>query len=142
MELDLERLGQNIRFRRTGRGWSLGDLAEKTGLSKAYLSDLENGRGGRPNIQYLMQVAKVFETTIDDLVSGTADSATVAEPSEDEPEVLPQGLREFADRVHLKPEEVRMLAQLHFRGGRPRDAESWSAIFQVLKAVSGGGSTS
>ena len=141
MELDLERLGQNIRFRRTGRGWSLGDLAEKTGLSKASLSDLENGRGGRPNIQYLMQVAKVFETTIDDLVSGTTETV-VTESSDEEPEVLPQGLKEFAERVSLRPEEVRMLAQLHFRGGRPRDAEAWSAIFQVLKAVSGGGSTS
>lgn len=142
MGLDLERLGQNIRFRRTGRGWSLGDLAEKTGLSKAYLSDLENGRGGRPNIQYLMQVAKIFETTIDDLVSGTTTKDIAAdESSDEEPEILPQGLREFADRVHLKPDEVQMLAQLHFRGGRPRDAESWSAIFQVLKAVSGGGST-
>lgn len=30
-----------------------------------------------------------------------------------------------------------MLAQLHFRGNRPRDAEGWRAVFQVLKAVSG-----
>ena len=52
MALDLERLGQNIRFQRTGRGWSLNELAELSGVSKAYLSDLENGRGGRPNIQF------------------------------------------------------------------------------------------
>ena len=141
MKLDLERLGQNIRTRRTARGWSLNDLAEKTELSKAYLSDLENGRGGRPNVQYLMQVAKTFGATIDDLVSGTSGEPEATDATLDT-EVLPQGLREFADRAELRPDEVQMLAHLHFRGGRPRDAEAWNAIFQVLKAVSGGGSTS
>jgi transcriptional regulator with XRE-family HTH domain len=141
MKLDLDRLGQNVRDRRTARGWSLGDLADKTGLSKAYLSDLENGRGGRPNVQYLMQVASTFGATIDDLVSGTSDpapSAGTAAAGEDD--ALPQGLREFAEKKGLRPEEISMLAQLHFRGGRPRDAEAWGAIFQVLKAVSGTGS--
>lgn len=141
MKLDLDRLGQNIRDRRTARGWSLGDLADKTGLSKAYLSDLENGRGGRPNIQYLMQVAETFGATIDDLVSGTTEPSVAApHAAAGDADVLPLGLREFADKNGLRPDEISMLAQLHFRGGRPRDAEAWGAIFQVLKAVSGGGS--
>lgn len=136
MALDLERLGRNIRTQRTGRGWSLGDLAEKAGISKAYLSDLENGKGGRPNIQYLLQVASCLETTIEELVKGASTSEeTEAQPAGSRP--LPAGLREFAQAEKLADEEVEMLAQLHFRGNRPRDAEGWRAVFQVLKAVSG-----
>ena len=134
MALDLERLGQNIRTQRTGRGWSLAELAEKAGISKAYLSDLENGKGGRPNIQYLLQVASALETTIESLVG---EAPTVEEGRRGELAVLPAGLSEFAGRAKLTTDEVRMLAQLHFRGNRPRDPESWSAVYQVLKAVSG-----
>jgi transcriptional regulator with XRE-family HTH domain len=137
MALDLERLGRNIRTQRTGRGWSLGELADKAEISKAYLSDLENGKGGRPNIQYLLQVATCLETTIEDLVNGVEP---VSEDPDDVgvegPRLLPAGLREFAVEEKLNDDEVRMLAQLHFRGGRPRDVQSWRAVFQVLKAVS------
>jgi transcriptional regulator with XRE-family HTH domain len=134
MALDLERLGRNIRTQRTGRGWSLGELAEKSGISKAYLSDLENGKGGRPNIQYLLQVASALETTIENLVGETRSDD---ERNSESLGLLPAGLKEFADRAKLTGDEVKMLAQLHFRGNRPRDPESWSAVYQVLKAVSG-----
>jgi transcriptional regulator with XRE-family HTH domain len=138
MALDLHRLGENIRGRRTSRGWSLGELAEKTGLSKAYLSDLENGQGGRPNIQYLLQVATALETTIDALIKGADDASSAERPdSIDEQDVLPAGLRQFAVEASLARDEIQMLAQLHFRGGRPRDAEAWRAIYQVIKAFSG-----
>jgi transcriptional regulator with XRE-family HTH domain len=141
MGLDLERLGQNVRFRRTGRGWSLTELAERSGLSKAYLSDLENGQGGRPNVQYLLQVANCLNTTIDELLTGSSEVSSPDDAIEDDAEILPSGLREFAEQDGIKPEEVHMLAQLHFRGGRPRDVEAWRAIYQVIRAVSGGGSS-
>ena len=68
MEIDLKRLGENIRYQRQGRDWSLSDLAEHSRVSKAYLSGLENGTGGRPNIQYVYRIAVALETTIDSLV--------------------------------------------------------------------------
>jgi MOSC domain-containing protein YiiM/DNA-binding XRE family transcriptional regulator len=39
----LARLGAALRARRTARGWTLEDLARRTGLSKAHLSRLEAG---------------------------------------------------------------------------------------------------
>jgi len=130
--LDLNRLGQNIRFQRKGRGWSLAELELNSNVPKAYLSDLENGRGGKPNIQYLYQIANSLETTIDALIRGSA--AELRSP--DAAEVLPPGLKEFAADAGLTDAEVRMLAALNFRGNRPRDKESWRAIYDVIKLAS------
>jgi MOSC domain-containing protein YiiM len=43
LTLELIRLGQTLRSMRLGRGWTLDDLAERSELSKAYLSRLEAG---------------------------------------------------------------------------------------------------
>jgi len=69
MEIDLKMLGQNIRYLRQGKNLSLAGLAAKSGVSKTYISDLENGLGGRPNVQYLYKIAIALETTIDALIN-------------------------------------------------------------------------
>ena len=40
----MSRIGTNVRARRTELGLSLEDLAEASGLSKGFLSQLENGQ--------------------------------------------------------------------------------------------------
>ena len=55
--IDLKKLGENIRFLRNGKGWTLADLAKESKISKAYISDLENGSAGKPNIQYVFSIA-------------------------------------------------------------------------------------
>jgi transcriptional regulator with XRE-family HTH domain len=130
--LDLNHLGQNIRFQRKGRGWSLSELELHSKVPKAYLSDLENGRGGKPNIQYLYQIANSLGTTIDALIHGSAGAAI----SPDVLDVLPPGIREFAQDAQLTDDEIRMLAALNFRGNRPSDRDSWRAIYDVIKLAS------
>src|SRR5712691_12271146 len=125
--VDLNRLGQNVRFQRKGRGWSLSELEEHSGVPKAYISDLENGSGGKPNIQYLFQIATTFGTTIDALIRGPEAEATPEQMS-----LLPPGLQELAQEAGLSDDEVQMLAGLNFRGNRPRDKDSWRAIFDVI----------
>jgi transcriptional regulator with XRE-family HTH domain len=130
--LDLRRLGQNIRFQRQGRGWSLANLEEHSGVPKAYISDLENATGGKPNVQYLYQVATALGTTIDFLIN---ERGADPEPS-DRAESLPPGLAEFAAEAQLSEEEKYMLGRLNFRGNRPRDKDSWRAIYEVIKLAS------
>jgi len=62
--------GENpIRVYRDLRGFSARDLAEKTGISAAFLSEIENGKkdGG---VATLKKIAQVLRVTIDDLVDG------------------------------------------------------------------------
>ena len=129
--LDLARLGQNVRFQRMGRGWSLADLETHSKVPKAYLSDLENNKGGKPNIQYLFQIAEALNTTIDTLIHGERTPVSTAEP-----EILPPGLLELAQEEPLTDDEVKMLAALNFRGNRPRDKASWKTVYDVIKLAS------
>ncbi len=52
---------------RAHRGVSLRDLAEETGISASYLSEIERGRK-RGSLTALARLAKAFDTTIDALV--------------------------------------------------------------------------
>lgn len=70
--IDLRKLGQGIRSLRLGKGWSLSDLTETSGVSKAYISDLENGTAGKPNIQYVYAIAVALDVTLDELLGEAA----------------------------------------------------------------------
>lgn len=136
MEIDLKRLGENIRYFRQGKNLSLADLAAKSGVSKTYISDLENGLGGRPNVQYLYRIATALETTIDALINlSLKPSQRKAVPSHSR-EPLPPGLEEFAKQERLEPHQIDMLATLNFRGNRPKDADAWKLIYDTIKMAS------
>jgi transcriptional regulator with XRE-family HTH domain len=137
-QIDLKKLGANIRFRRQGKGWSLAELAEKAGVSKAYISDLENGSAGKPNIQYVFNIAVALDTTINELLQDT----TIKEHrvrKRRTPEELPPGLWDLQEELAKSPEtaltdeEVEKLAQVNFRGNRPRDKEGWRFVLQAIR---------
>ena len=131
MTLDLVRLGQTIRSLRLGKGWSLSELAEKSGVSKAYISDLENGNAGKPNIQYVYSVATALEVT---LLGESKPKSHRAEKRKNED--LPPGLLELQQELALTTEDVEMLADMNFRGHRPRDKEGWRFLLEALRMVS------
>ncbi len=60
-ESSLETLGQRLRWTRNRKVWTLDELAEKSGVTKATLSRLENGRQGarQSTIRKLAQVLEV-----------------------------------------------------------------------------------
>jgi transcriptional regulator with XRE-family HTH domain len=54
-------LGQWIRLRRTTGSISQRELADRAGLSRSYLCDIERGRGKKPSIQSLHAIADALE---------------------------------------------------------------------------------
>lgn len=132
-KIDLTRLGQTIRFHRQGKGWSLADLAEQSGLSKAYISDIENGAAGKPNVQYLFQIAEALDTTIDGLLNEAKDASPTQQrkPKAE----LPAGLAELQQELDLSEDDVERLAAINFRGDRPRDKEGWRFLLQTLQLL-------
>lgn len=137
-QIDLKKLGAKIRFLRQGKGWSLGELAGKSGVSKAYISDLENGVAGKPNIQYMFNIAVALDVTLDDLLKDTT-SKEFRPRKRRPPDELPPGLAELQQDLALTPElaltdeEVESLAQVNFRGNRPRDKEGWRFVLQAIR---------
>jgi transcriptional regulator with XRE-family HTH domain len=132
--LDLVVLGQTIRSLRLGKEWSLAQLAEESSVSKAYLSDLENGNAGKPNIQYVYAVATALGITLDDLLGDAKPKVHRREKRSTKE--LPAGLLELQQELSLTQEDVEMLAYVNFRGHRPRDKEGWRFLLEALKMVS------
>lgn len=57
-----QRLAQRIRLERDGRGWSLADLAERSGVSRATISKIERAEVS-PTAAVLVRLASAFDLT-------------------------------------------------------------------------------
>jgi transcriptional regulator with XRE-family HTH domain len=123
--------GARIRRYRQERGLSLNQLAEQTGVSKGYLSTLENEQSSttksrRPSAETLYSIAKTLGVTMADLLGRKLLSTTPTEPP-------PDSLREFAEADRLPQADVAMLNAIQFRGERPKTVERWRYIYTAIR---------
>jgi transcriptional regulator with XRE-family HTH domain len=63
----LAEVGPRLKHVRTGRGVTLAELAEVTGISKSTLSRLESGRR-KPSLELLLPIAQAHQVPLDELV--------------------------------------------------------------------------
>ena len=66
--------GLKLKQQRQKRKWSLKDLADKTGLSKSYINEIENGKK-YPKHDKIIQLSEVLDCKFDDLVSTKLDKS-------------------------------------------------------------------
>ena len=69
-----ERFGIRLKKLREKRGWSQIYLAEKLGIDRSYLSELESGKI-EPCLRNLGLIADGFEITVDALLKGIHNKA-------------------------------------------------------------------
>jgi transcriptional regulator with XRE-family HTH domain len=120
-------IGKRIRQRREELNLSLSALAEKAGVAKSYLSNLESDQGNaRPSGQTLYRIAEALGTTISDLLG----TRLLVEP----PTGVPPSLAEFAREAELSDRDVAMLAGINFRGQQPQTTEAWAFVWRAIKA--------
>lgn len=62
------KLGDLLRSARTGKGWTLREVEEKTGVHNAHLTQIETGKITRPAPPILMELARVFELEFTELM--------------------------------------------------------------------------
>lgn len=72
LSADLVKVGERLRRLRKERGWKLEDLAERTNLSRAYLSRLENGER-QPSLSALLHVAQAYGVAFSSLFEPEPD---------------------------------------------------------------------
>ncbi len=123
-------LAKNIREERNKAGLTLDELAEKAGLSKTYLWELEQDEAGvkRPSADIVLKIADALSLTIADLMG--LPTVKVQKESVS----IPKSLIEFRDQQSvmgnkLSDKDLRELAGMSFRGGQPRTAEGWFAVY-------------
>ena len=119
-----EKFGMRVREKRQEEGMSQAMLAEKAGISRNYLSQIE--RGEAVNLSW--QVKKQLADRLGIAVEKTPDEATLLDN-------LPPGLKEFAEAKGLLEPDILMLARLEYRGQKPTTAEQWKVLYNIIRAV-------
>ena len=61
-------IGGNVRRLREARGISLSALARQAGISKAYLSQMENNPDKRPSVEIVYQLARALDVRLTELI--------------------------------------------------------------------------
>jgi ribosome-binding protein aMBF1 (putative translation factor) len=83
MYFDVQRALQALKREREKCGLSIGDVAERSGLDRAVVSRLENGKQDNPTVATLMRYAaaigKRFVWSYEDLPTKDTDSAGIAD---------------------------------------------------------------
>ena len=122
-----EPVGLRIKRFRTDRGMTATQLANAAGVSKSYLSALENGDGTqrRPSAKTLYSLASAMGVAMSDLLG----RPIITQPRTERPE----SLLEFARERGLPEADIDMLAGIRFRGEQPKTPDRWSFIYDAIR---------
>lgn len=132
-------VGDRIREIRTERRMTQEQLAERTDISKGFLSDVETGKRGISS-EYLLRIANALGASLDYLVRGTA--LTSGTPQE---VVIPPELSEAAQEMGLSYAETAELlgasdsvvARRSMSSRRRLSVEDWKSLHKAIKKVFG-----
>lgn len=113
-------LGERIRARRVELGWTQDQLAAKAGISKGFLSDLENNKRN-VSAENLMGIAQVLNLSLDFLMKG--DDTPVPQKEIQ----IPASLSDFASLEGLSFRQTLTLLQMRRQILANRSAGSKSA---------------
>jgi transcriptional regulator with XRE-family HTH domain len=118
--------GTRLRKYREERGLTLSGLAAESGLSKGYISSLENNHEARrPSGDVMYRLAQALGVTMADLLGRQLLPA--ASPT------IPESLATFAKEEGLNQADVAMLASIKFRGEQPKTPDRWRYIYQSIR---------
>lgn len=129
-------LGQRIKNRRTELKWTLAELSAQSGLSKGFLSDLENGNRKSANSDSLAAISKALGLSTDFLISGDRKIRNAGTQMD-----IPGSLAAFAQQAGLSFSHTAMLLQLRkqilaFRSeSRSEDLDDfdWKPFYEAVK---------
>jgi len=127
--------GDRIREIRAKRGMTQDQLAEKAGLSKGFLSDVENNKRNVSS-QALLRIANVLAASIDYLLRGEHDQPV----ADREPVVIPPELSKAAQEMNWSyPETLELLdaynsvvARRSNRAVRDFTKEDWKKLHSAI----------
>ena len=130
-------VGERIREIREKRGMTQENLAEAAGLSKSFLSEVENDKSNISS-QILLRIANELGASMDYLLDGK-----VKEALEREPVVIPSALSEYAEKMNLTYGQTRELLDAHnsviarrsSRSTKEFTQDDWRKLHAAIKKV-------
>jgi len=130
--------GDRIRERREDRGWTQEKLADEAGISKGFLSDLENNKRN-VSAEYALRIANALGVSLDYLIRGEVTQRDV----ERSPVSIPPELSAAAQELNLSYAETLTLLDAHeavvfrrrLRGSPAQTAEDWKRLHEAIKTA-------
>jgi y4mF family transcriptional regulator len=98
-------VGERIKTRRAELGWTQDQLAEKAGISKSFVSDVENGKRSI-GAETLLDVGRAMNLSLDFLMTGKESGEQQAETQ------IPPSLARFASDEGLSMRDTLTLLHL------------------------------
>jgi len=120
-----DRLATTLRLRREGLGLSRRDVADRSGLSYPYVSQLENG-DREPSLDALGRLAEALDTTTEDLLTAPRHHPEphLASRSAPPAPAVPRRLAASAPAAARAPEAATWHANPSFTSARARRSDS------------------
>lgn len=133
-------VGDRIREIREAKKLTQDQLAGKAGISKGFLSEIENDKRNVSS-EYLLRIANSLCASVDYLLRGTTDVSN----GNKEPTVIPSELSEaartlklsYAQTVELLEAHRSVVARRSMKQSKPFTAEDWIALHKAIKQVFG-----
>jgi transcriptional regulator with XRE-family HTH domain len=125
---DAKAIGGRITKFRKDKGMTAAQLAASAGISRSYLSELENGTGAhkRPSADVMYAIGKALGVSMSELLG----RPLITGP----PTNRPASLVRFAEMSNIPETDIDMLATIRFRGDAPQTPERWGFIYNAIKS--------
>jgi transcriptional regulator with XRE-family HTH domain len=133
-------VGDRVKEIREAKKWTQDQLATKSGVSKGFLSDIENNKRN-PSSEYVLKIANALGASIDYLLRGDEPLPV----SRREPTVIPQTLSSaaeqlslsYADTVELLEAHRSVIARRSNKMIKPFEVKDWIELYRAIKKVFG-----
>jgi transcriptional regulator with XRE-family HTH domain len=131
-----ESLGERIKNIRQSLGWTQDRLAQEAGISKSFLSEIENNKANVSG-EFLLKIATALDASLDYLMKGESASGE-GKPI---PIEIPPELSELAEEIGLSFKSTVTLLSAHKsllakRSSKEKSEmtkEKWRALYESLK---------
>lgn len=127
----MSNLGKKIKKRRLKLRWTLDELAQKSRVSKAYLSQLETGESERPSAEVLYNIAIALKTSIAELLDKKLRV-------EERDRSVPMSLERAATENKWSKGDIKMLLGVAMRAKKNKkdlSPKDWAYLYETIKRV-------
>ena len=124
MITQLQEFGALIRKHRREKDMSQEELAENAGISRTYLSQIEQGRAANLSLRLSTRLRELLGLLSVREQMAKAEAVRV-HPS----------LQAYAEAENLTDAEQRMLMHVSYRGKRPETIDQWRFLYNLIKTT-------
>jgi transcriptional regulator with XRE-family HTH domain len=133
-------VGDRIREIREHKGWTQDRLADMSGISKGFLSEIENNKRN-PSSESVLRIANALEASIDYLLRGGETPSRERQQAVTIPAALATAAENlnltYTQTVELLEAHRSVIARRSNRETKPFEAKDWEDLYAAIKKVFG-----